>query len=146
LQLDFQVSRLELVFLVICHILASYSVWQSGWPMPLSLALTAVLAGHAWYQLYRCLFLLENSVLRANLKGQGRAWLTTPGGDFSASLQRVAYLSALLILLDFKVIQDSRKRRCRWIPARKKIRILVTAGSVPIVQRKQLACFLTYGM
>jgi len=144
--LDFQISWPECLFLAVCHILASAVVWQSGWPIGLCLALTLLLAGHAWYQLLRCLLLLESSIVQVRLDTHGRAWLTSPGGESAATLHRVVYQSAMLTMLDFKINREGRQACFSWVPVSSKVRVLVAAGSVPTSQRKQLACFLTYGM
>ena len=145
MQLDFQVSKTELLCLVVVHILVSHTVWQSDWPLLLSLTMTFALAGHGVYQLFRSLLLLDNSVIRLRLAAHGHAWLTTRDREVAAVLRSVAYRSTLLTLLDFEVSRDGRQCWRQWRPGSNRVRVLVTVGSVPLIQRKQLAYFLTYG-
>ncbi|MBT8146243.1 MAG: hypothetical protein KJN90_05275 [Gammaproteobacteria bacterium] len=146
MRLDFQVSKVELLCLVIGHFLASCVVWQSPWLLSMKLLLTVTLAAHACYQLWRCLLLLDSSVIGLQFGRQGHVWLITRGGEAKVKLQGVPYLSPMLMLMDFSLIAGSRhlQKECVFGQQSRRLRVLVTAGSLPPAQRKQLACYLRY--
>ena len=169
MRLNFTVSRWEVLALSACHILVAYPVWYAGWPITLSLLLTAVVAGHAWFQLFRSLQLLDRSLITLQLLPRGKALLITRGGVLQATLGGAPFFCSIYMLLHFKVLQGERlggprgsigevrpqSRRDKQLARKwlcltgrrfsgKNYRVLVTVGTLSLQQRKLLASHLRF--
>ena len=145
MRLELIPSRLELIILATCHILVAYTIWQAGWSVPVSLCLTLLTGVHACYQLFRCLLLLDRSILCLQLGNQGRLKLTTRREQVAAEVSGVPFFSSQIILLDCKPCREHAPKRPSLWPGKTTYRVLIAADACPAKTRKQLACLLLHG-
>ena len=117
-------------------------LWQSGWPIVITLLLFAVLFSQAVRQLLRALLLLPSSVLGVALGSEGEALIFTAAGNHPVVLQSVVYRSSQFTLLDFRRDGGSEHSAVKGRLSGKRFRVLVTGDNVVRDQRKALFRYL----